>query len=71
MAENGNEVKGLVVGLVLGAAIGAILGILFAPVTGQEARSRLKGFFEELPDKAKEIGEKAKQVLRKKEEAEV
>ncbi|MCM8757151.1 MAG: YtxH domain-containing protein [Candidatus Omnitrophica bacterium] len=70
MAENGHEVKGLVVGLMLGMAIGAILGLLFAPVSGEEARSRVKGFLEELPEKAKELGEKAKQALKRKEEAE-
>ncbi|GEM_PF-3857653 len=71
MAENGNEVKGLVAGMVIGMALGAILGILFAPVSGQEARNRLKAFLEELPEKAKDLGEKARQVLKKKEEQQV
>jgi len=68
MSEEKGEVKGLIVGLALGTIVGAVLGLLFAPTAGKEARSKVMGFIEEFPDKAKAFGEKVKEKLQKKED---
>ena len=71
MSEERGQVKGLIVGLALGTILGAVFGVLFAPAEGKETRSKVKGFLDELPEKAKELGEKVGNVLKKtKDEAE-
>ena len=59
MAENNHScVSGLISAFFSGALLGAGLALLFAPVTGKEARQTIVHQYEELKEKIKELEKK-------------
>ena len=56
MAENNHScVGGMISAFFTGALLGAGLALLFAPVTGKEARQTIVQQFDELKEKLKEL----------------
>ena len=59
MAENNHScVSGIISAFFTGALLGAGLALIFAPVTGKEARDTIAHQFEELKEKIKELEKK-------------
>ena len=59
MTENNNScVGGVISAFFTGALLGAGLALLFAPVTGKEARRSIAREYEELKGKLKELEKK-------------
>jgi len=59
MAENNHScVGGVISAFFTGALLGAGLALLFAPVTGKEARQTIVRQYEELKEKTKELEKK-------------
>jgi gas vesicle protein len=59
MAENNHScVSGVISAFFAGALLGAGLALLFAPVTGKEARQTIVSQYEELKEKIKELEKK-------------
>ena len=59
MAENNHScVSGLISAFFSGALLGAGLALIFAPVTGKEARQTIVHQYEELKEKIKELEKK-------------
>jgi len=50
--------SGIFYSFLAGAAVGATLGLLFAPVSGKEAREAIANQFDELKEKLKKLEEK-------------
>jgi gas vesicle protein len=67
MAQEKNEIGGLLAGLAIGTLIGTIVGLLIAPEPGEVTRRKLKYAMEELPEKAKKASKKVRDLLQKKE----
>ena len=72
MADNGNNVGGILVAFMAGMVVGAGVALLYAPQTGKETRRMLAKKADELKDEAEEIVEdvleKGKKVLKEKKE---
>jgi len=64
--DDSSVVLGVAAGLIVGVAIGGVLGLLFAPKTGEELRSDIKGKAEEaidrLNDASTELATRAKEL---------
>jgi len=59
MAENNHScVSGMISAFFTGALVGASLALIFAPVTGKEARQTLAHQYKELKEKIKELEKK-------------
>jgi gas vesicle protein len=59
MAENNSScVSGMISAFFSGALLGAGLALLFAPVTGKEARQTISHQYDELKEKFKELEKK-------------
>jgi gas vesicle protein len=59
MAENNHScVSGIISAFFTGALLGAGLALIFAPVTGKDARQTITNQFEELKEKFKELEKK-------------
>jgi gas vesicle protein len=59
MAENNHScVSGMISAFFTGALLGAGLALIFAPVTGKEARHTIVQQFDELKEKIKELEKK-------------
>ena len=59
MAENNHScVSGIISAFFSGALLGAGLALLFAPVTGKEARNTIVRQFDELKEKFRELEKK-------------
>jgi gas vesicle protein len=72
MADNGNNVGGILVAFMAGMVVGAGFALLYAPQSGKETRRMLAKKADELKDEAEEIVddvlEKGKKVLKEKKE---
>ena len=59
MAENNHScVSGIISAFFTGALLGAGLALIFAPVTGKDARDTIANQFEDLKEKIKELEKK-------------
>jgi gas vesicle protein len=59
MAENNHScVSGMITAFFTGALLGAGLALIFAPVTGKEARQTIAHQYEDLKEKLKELEKK-------------
>ena len=64
--ENSNQVGGIVTAFAVGALVGAGIALLYAPQSGQETRDLLARRANELKDKAGDVLDDAKEMVRGK-----